>query len=183
MRRNSGFGWAELVLGVVLIALGILTFARPGSMVTGITVVYGIAALIMGIADIVIYIKVERYLGLTPLLSLVSGIMSVMCGIMVLAYPRAGQVILSVLIPIWFIAHCVARLSHLTAIRRIDGDFYYYFALVINAVGIAIGIFMLFCPPFAFGAIHVIECIAAVYLILLGADCIVMAFEKRNSGW
>lgn len=180
MRRNSEFGWAELILGIGLIALGVITFVRPGSMVTGITVIYGIAAVLMGIADIVIYIKVERFVGFTPLLSLISGIMSVMCGIMVLAYPRAGQIILSLLIPIWFIAHCTARLSFLTSIRRIDGDFYYYFSLVINVIGILLGVFLLFCPTAAFGAVHVIECIAAVYLILLGTDCVAAAFEKRN---
>ena len=183
MRRNSGFEWTELILGVVLVALGILTFVRPGSMVAGITVVYGIAALILGIADIVIFIKVERYTGFAPLVSLVSGIMSVMCGIMVLAYPHAGEVVLSLLIPIWFIAHCISRLSQMTAIRRIDGDFYYYFTLFVNIIGIPVGIFMLFCPSLAFGAVHVIECIAAVYLILLGVDCIIMYFEGRKSGW
>ena len=57
MRRNSEFGWAELILGIGLIALGVIAFVRPGSMVTGITVIYGIAAVLMGIADIVIYIN------------------------------------------------------------------------------------------------------------------------------
>lgn len=29
MRRRSGFGWLELVLGIILMVLGVLTFAQP----------------------------------------------------------------------------------------------------------------------------------------------------------
>ena len=35
MRRRSKFGWMELILGILLIVLGIFTFLRPGSVLTG----------------------------------------------------------------------------------------------------------------------------------------------------
>ena len=60
-------------------------------------VVYGIVALIMGIADIVLYVRVERYTGFGPMVSLVSGILSVMAAMMLLVYPNAGKWVLSML--------------------------------------------------------------------------------------
>ena len=57
MKRRSALGWGELVIGIALILLGILTFARPAGALTGIVFVYGIFAVITGIADIAFYIK------------------------------------------------------------------------------------------------------------------------------
>lgn len=109
MRRRSGFGWLELVAGILLIALGIWAFMDPGLALAGMVFAYGVAAIIIGIADIILYIQVERYIGLGPVISLIAGILSVMTGIMLLVYPGAGTLALTLLFPIWFIAHCICR--------------------------------------------------------------------------
>ena len=88
MRRRSKFGWMELMIGILLIVLGIFTFLRPGSVLTGAVLVYGVFALITGIADIVFYVKMERHTGFGPVVALVSGILSVIAGLLVMVYPR-----------------------------------------------------------------------------------------------
>lgn len=88
MKKLSGFGWLELAVGILLVILGIWAFMNPQMAMTGMIFAYGIAAIIMGITDIVMYIRVERYTGLGPLISLISGILSVMSGIMLLVYPE-----------------------------------------------------------------------------------------------
>ena len=57
MRRHSGFGWLELVIGILLIGLGILTFAKPELVLTSLVFLYGISAVVMGIGDIILYIQ------------------------------------------------------------------------------------------------------------------------------
>ena len=84
MKKASGFVWMEFAVGVLLILLGLFTFLRPGSLLTGIVAVYGLIAVITGVEDILIYIKLEKYTGFGPLVSLISGILSVMCGCMLL---------------------------------------------------------------------------------------------------
>ena len=116
MRSRSGFGWLQFLIGILLIVLGIWAFTDPDLALTGMVVACGLAAIIMGIADILLFVQVERYTGFGPSLALVSGILSVMSGIMLLAYPGAGVIILTILFPIWFIAHCISRLSHLSSI-------------------------------------------------------------------
>lgn len=74
MKSRSAFGWGELIIGIILMVLGFFTFARPSSALTGIVFVYGILAVITGIADSVFYVKMERHTGFGPAISLVTGI-------------------------------------------------------------------------------------------------------------
>ena len=148
MRRYTGFGWLELVVGVLLIILGIATLIKPGSVLTGVIVVYGIIALLTGIDDIIFYAKMEQHLAL--------------------------------LLPMWFIAHCIARLSHLNIIRFTAGNVMYYFSLVMNILGLLLGCLMLVRPAvtlFSFGWI------IGIYLIVLGADSVVLGCSKLGSNW
>ena len=180
MRKRSGFGWLELVIGLLLIVLGILAFLKPEMALTSLVFAYGIAAMAMGVADILLFIHVERYTGLGPVLSLVSGILSVMAGIMLVAYPRTGVLVLTILFPIWFIAHCISRLTHLSHIRLMLGSGTFYFLLSINIIGLVLGILMLLDPLFT---LSTIRCFASIYLILLGIDSVVMALSslgRRN---
>ena len=85
MKRKSGFGWSELIVGILLTALGIVTFVQPEGTLTGAVVIYGVIVIVMGIEDIVVYTRLSRFTGFGPMLSLISGILSVMCGIMLVA--------------------------------------------------------------------------------------------------
>ena len=91
MKRKNGFGWSELIVGVLLILLGIFAFIRPESMLTGAVVIYGVIAIVMGIEDLVVYARLSRFIGFGPMLSLISGILSVMCGVMLIANPNVGK--------------------------------------------------------------------------------------------
>lgn len=178
MKRRSGFGWLELILGILLILLGIFTLASPDLALTGLVVVYGIIAIVMGIADIVLYVRLERYIGFGPVVSLISGILSVMSGFMLLVYPNAGKWVLSLLFPIWFIAHCISRLSHLQTIRMTAGNGMYYFTLIVNIIGLILGFMMLLRPVFTLLSVTYI---VSLYLILLGVDSIAIAISGIGS--
>ena len=102
MKRKNGFGWSELIVGVLLILLGIFAFIRPESMLTGAVVIYGVIAIVMGIEDLVVYARLSRFIGFGPMLSLISGILSVMCGVMLIANPNVGKWALTILLPISF---------------------------------------------------------------------------------
>ena len=174
MKRRSGFGWLELIEGILLIALGCYTFARPDRALTGFIVVYGIFAIAMGVADILLYIRVERYHGFGPVVSLISGALSVMAGVMLLVYPNAGKLVMSFLFPLWFIAHCISRLANLNKIRFFAGAFTYYFTLILNILGLVLG--MMILDPWL--SLLSIRFIISIYLLLLGVDCIILAFSK-----
>lgn len=172
MRRRSGFGWLELIIGIALVLLGIWALVDPVMALKGMAFVYGVVAVVMGVADILLYIQVERYTGLGPMVSLIAGILSVMSGIMLLVYPQMGAMALALLFPIWFIAHCISRLTQVNHIRLVSGDGMYYFTLVINIIGLILGCMMFFSPLLTLSYIRLF---ASTYLILLGVDSILMA--------
>lgn len=177
MRRRSGFGWLQLAIGILLIVLGVLAFVKPDLALTGMVLAYGFAAVVMGIADIVLYIQVEKFTGFGPMLSLISGILSVMSGVMLAAYPGAGVLVLTVLFPIWFIAHCISRLAHLNHIRFVAGSGIYYFTMIVNIIGLVLGVLMLLNPILT---LTTIRSFAGIYLVLLGVDSVVMAGSRMG---
>ena len=177
MRRRSGFGWLELIAGILLILLGIFAFAKPGLALSGLAVAYGLAAVLMGVADILLYAEAERYTGFGPVICLVTGILSVMSGVMLLVYPKTGALVFTLLFPIWFIAHCISRLTHLPSIRLIAGYGPYVFTLVVNIIGLVLAFLMILSPVFTLATIR---CFAGAYLILLGVDAILMAVSRMG---
>lgn len=179
MKMRSGFGWMELIIGIALAVLGIFTFAYPDNAVTTLVVIYGIIAVITGIADVVLYVHVEKHIGFGPTVSLISGILSVMAGVMLLVYPNAGKWVISLLFPIWFIAHCISRLSHLNTIKYIAGNFVYWFTMIVNIIGLVLGVVMIFSPNISIAAVAYI---VGAYLVLFGSDCIIIAFSRIGEG-
>lgn len=87
MRQRSSYGWLELIIGILLSALGIYSFFRPVDYLTTLIVVYGVAAFVTGIADIVFYCKMERHIGFAPTVSLVTGVLGVMAGLVLMVHP------------------------------------------------------------------------------------------------
>lgn len=180
MRKRSGFGWIEFISGFCMLMLGIFTIFRPQSMFTWIAAIYGLLAVITGVCDIVFYIKAERYTGFGPNISLISGILSVMAGTILLAHPGIGKWILSVLFPLWFMAHCISRLTHLNTIRFAAGMVYFCISLVINVLGLILGVMMIFQPYFTFVTAGAL---VGIYLIASGVETMVIAFSEMGSRW
>ena len=138
--------WWELIAGIVMIALGIASLARPSLAVTGLVYAYGAAGVIVGVADILRYIRVERYTGFGPIVSLVAGVLSVMSGVVILVNPRVGMAVFSLLFALWFITHCVSRLASLSRVRLAAGRGAYYAALVLNLMGLVLGAVLVVLP-------------------------------------
>ena len=103
-----------------------------------------------------------------------------MAGFMLAVYPNAGKWILVLLLPVWFIAHCVSRLTHLNYIRIMAGKFYYYLTLAVNVAGIVLGCLMILRPAVALFSIGFL---IGTYFILLGVDCILTAISRTGSKW
>lgn len=180
MRRHSHYGWMELIIGILLILMGIVTFMRPGSALTAIVMIYGLLATLTGIVDIVFYVKMEHYIGIGPTISLVTGVLSVMAGLMLFVYPGAGRWAMSLLFPLWFITHCLSRLSHASFIHMTAGKGYYYFTVTVNIIGLVLGFLMLIKP---YAALFSLNAVVGVYLILLGIDSLVLAMGKLGRKW
>ena len=82
MNRRSDIGWPELIVGIILIILGVVIMRQPVGVLTWIVILCGVLAICSGVGDIVLYVKMERFTGFGPVVSLVTGILGVMAGFM-----------------------------------------------------------------------------------------------------
>lgn len=180
MKQRMNFSWSAFIAGIFLTAGGIYALTHPGSLLSGLIILYGILALFTGIEDILIYVRLSRFTGFGPLLSLISGILSVMCGIMLIANPDAGKWALLILFPIWFIARCIAGLTRTGLIRLIGDPLYYCFSLILNILGLVLGFVMIFSPALSFVTLRAICYMAAGYLILCGTEKLMEAFAGNR---
>ncbi len=98
---------------------------RFGDCITGgilrwITIFYGVMAIVTGITDIIFYAKSERYIGFAPCVSArCRGDQRDHRYLALMAYPHIGELVVTLLLPLWFIAHSVSKLCHLGFIRSL----------------------------------------------------------------
>ena len=165
MRKRTEFGWMELILGIILTILGIFTMIRPESMLNSIVICYGIVAAVSGITDIIFYVKMERHMGVVPTVSL--------C-------PGAAQRLVIWLFALWIIMHSISRLSHISTVRYFAGNSFGLVSLLLNIVGIVIGVMLLIEP---ITAVVAFGYLIGLYLTVLGIDSIASALSKMGSDW
>lgn len=63
MKNRKALGWGEFILGILLIIIGIYTLIKPYSTIRGVTFIYGLAALITSIIDIIFMSNWKTALG------------------------------------------------------------------------------------------------------------------------
>ncbi len=178
MRYRSGYGWSNLIEGIIFIILGVITLIRPNFILTSFVILYALAAIVIGIADIVAYVRMDRFTGFAPMVSLITGVLSVMTGFMLLIHQDAGKWVMLILFPLWFIAHCISRLSQLQVIRYTSGKGHYYFTMIVNIIGLILGVVMIFDSVVTYVSMGIL---VGIYLILLGVDCIMQGSSKMGS--
>lgn len=184
MAKRSKFGWLDCILGLLLVALGVLTLIRPGTTLTGLVVIYSVVAIITGVVDIVFYVKAHNATGFGPSVSLMSGIISILAGLLLLMNPLLGRWIFSLVFAVWFIAHSISRLANHRVIRCVAGKGISVVSVILNILGIVLGVLMLLNP--AVSALTLMY-LVAVGLVIQGAGSIIEAFsrmgEERKSQW
>lgn len=175
MKNRSVFGWLELAIGILLIGLGIYSFFEPMDILMGLVFLYGLAALATGIGDIVFYCRMDRHLGFGP--TPFSGIgHSQRYGRFCACHSsQRGELGRGIVVPP--VVHCPL---HLPFGPAAFGPLYcrtrvLCFSLIVNILGLLLGFAMLFSPQLSMTSLNIIM---AVYLLLLGIDCLTEAFTN-----
>ena len=58
-------------------------------------------------------------------------------------------------------------------------NFVYWFTMIVNIIGLVLGIVMIFSPNISIAAVAYI---VGAYLVLFGIDCIILAFSRIGEG-
>lgn len=118
-RSGEGFRWSLLLWGLLGIAAGIVAFVWPG--ITALALVYVIAvwAIVKGIVQIAVAVRVRREIKGEWLLGLV-GLLSVAVGVLLAAFPGAGALSLVWLIGAYALVAGGATMALGLRLRRMD---------------------------------------------------------------
>ena len=91
---GDGEQWWPLVLsGILGISLGVLTFAKPETMALALVFVAGFWAIVTGLLEVVAAIRLRDVISGEWLLGL-SGVLSIVFGVLVVAQPNSGALAL-----------------------------------------------------------------------------------------
>jgi uncharacterized membrane protein HdeD (DUF308 family) len=107
-----------LLLGLVSVAAGIFAIARPGATALALLWLIGIWAVVKGIAEIAAAIQIRKEVEGEWAIAL-SGVISILFGVFVLARPGAGALALVWLIAIYAFAHGILELMLGFKLRRL----------------------------------------------------------------
>ena len=88
-RRSDKAWWLVLLLGLVSFAAGVIAVFNPGMTILVLVLLMGANALITGVLQIVIAVRLRKTIEREWLLAL-AGIVSIVFGVLVLVFPAAG---------------------------------------------------------------------------------------------
>jgi uncharacterized membrane protein HdeD (DUF308 family) len=109
--RREQRGWGLLLaLGVVAIAAGALAVAYPGITAFALVVLMGVNAIFTGVLDIAIAIRLRRVIR-NEWMFILAGVVSLVFGVLVLAFPAGGALALVWLVSFYAIVTGILFIS------------------------------------------------------------------------
>lgn len=165
---NTGrsFRWGYLIIGILFMIVSLICFWNPAGSLGGLAAVFGVLAIFNGVW------LIANRMGTT--IRLVAGIIDILIGIFFIVNIWAAAAALPYIFAIWFILGSVFRLMTV-GLTKIMGAGYFIMSIIINIIGIILGIILLFNPA---AAALTLAFLVGFYLMLEGIECIVLSFSK-----
>ena len=173
MNERKTVDWGSLILGILFVIVSLMSFQDPVGNLMAIVVVFAIFAFLKGIFELFVRNRMKElsgYKGKTPL---VVGIIDILVGIFFLFNIGAGVVALPFVFAVWFIADSVFALLAADLAKGVSNG-YYWFTVIVNILGIILGIMLLFNP---ISSALTLSFLVGFYFMLFGITHIVYAFR------
>lgn len=166
--KTHKFSWGFFLVGVLFVLCSLLAFYDPAANLEAFAVFFAILAILNGV-----------WLFISPITSglrIVMGVIDVLIGIFMLFNIGFAMMALPYIFAIWFIADSVFRLINLPYTRAL-GNGYFWLSLVVNALGVVVGILLLFQPV---TAALTFSFLVGFYLMMIGIESIIIAFSGKT---
>lgn len=174
MYRDKKLGWANLLVGIIFIIAAITALRNPEGNIKAIVLIIAITAIAKGIMEIFIRSRLNDLTGFHSKTMTITGVLDIIVGIVLMMNLSAGALVLLYIFALWFIIDAIEGFLTLDIAKYIGGS-YYYSTLIINILGLIIGVFLLFSPE---TSALTIALLLGVNLMLVGIWNIVKAFKQ-----
>ncbi|OJG93976.1 hypothetical protein RV17_GL000865 [Enterococcus thailandicus] len=165
--------WGSLLLGVLFVIVSLLSFQDPVGNLVAIVMVFAVFAFLKGIFEIIGRNRLKELTGYKAKMPLVVGIIDILIGIFFLFNVNAGVMALPFVFAVWFIIDSIFALFVTDLAKNISTG-YYWFTVIINILGIFLGIVLLFNP---ISSALTLSFLVGFYFMMFGITHIVYAFR------
>lgn len=170
---KNGFKWGNLIVGVLFIITSLIAFRNPVGNLAGITVFFGIIAIIKGLFDVFFRNKVKKITGMPGTSLLIIGVFDILLGILLLFNLATSIMALPFVFATWFLVDSLGGLFSLEQARALSTA-NYWLQLIVSVLGIVISIALLFDP---ITSALTLSFLVGFYLMWIGIFYIVEAFS------
>jgi uncharacterized membrane protein HdeD (DUF308 family) len=166
--------WTFILRGVLAIAFGVVAFVSPPATIAALVLLFGAWALVDGVFHIAGAVQ-ERARTRSFWLAVLEGVVSIIAGVLALAFPDFAALSLLLIISAWAIVTGVVEVMMAIRLReQITGELWLAIAGILSIV---FGV-LLFLYPTS-GAITIIWIIGA-YAIVFGIAMIALGWRLRG---
>ena len=167
--------WASLLLGIVYIIVALWLMFAPLSSYVALSIVFSISMLISGILEI-LFAVINRKVVPSLCLYIVGGIIDVILGIYLIAYPMVSMEVIPFIIAFWLMFRGFSSTGYSIDLKRYGTrDWGWYMAFGILAI--ICSLLILWQP--AIGALYAVYMISFTFLII-GLFRVMLSFELKN---
>ena len=166
--------WTFILRGAIAIAFGVLAFVSPPATIAALVLLFGAWALVDGVFHIAGAIQ-DRSMTRTFWLGVLEGVVSIIAGVLALAFPDVAALSLLLIISAWSIVTGVVEVIMAIRLReQITGELWLAIAGILSIV---FGVLLFLFPTS--GAITIVWIIGA-YAIVFGIAMIALGWRLRG---
>lgn len=169
----------SLISSIILFLFGLLLVLNAEGFIKSISAIIGIVLLLIGIFPVIDYFRYRKD-GILAGISLISGIFSIVCGLMFLLNENMLMILIPVFIGVWMIINGINKLQISFEIRD-KKENSWVVTFIFSIIVIVMGAYFIINPisgaNFVTKTLGVIICI---YALLDVIDCILIKLKIKN---
>ena len=102
--------WLLLVSGILTIAAGIVVFCFPAKSYVTLSIMFGVLMLVNGVTELAVSISSRNYFMMRGY-TIIGGVLDLILGIFLCAYPQITLALLPVILGIWIMYHSIMAIG------------------------------------------------------------------------
>jgi uncharacterized membrane protein HdeD (DUF308 family) len=172
MKEAKKFLTVKIIVSILFIILGVITIMKPVQVVSIVTWILGIASIVAGVVFIVIDISTSTLFLRSG--GLLQGVIYIMLGVALIAYPKIGNYLLPLTVGAFLIADSIMRMQigHVIAVAGGRSSLY-----IIAVLTLILGIVCLFNPMISS---EIITTFLGIMLIVEAASSLIDSIYIRK---
>ncbi len=157
--------WMLLIAGLLIIAAGVAVFFYPESSYEALSIVFGVVMLLTGVTELLLAVSSRNWFMMRGY-NIVGGVLDLLVGIMLCAWPQVTMATLPFILGIWLIYHSfmIIGLAGDMSAFRVTGSGW----LVFGGILMLLFAIMIVLKPFSIG-VSAIVVLLGIGLIVFGA--------------